>query len=159
LWTISGDNITRHDLALEPDSLYGAPPGIYRVSFATLNGRRIVTAAGERGTMYIWDAADGCQLAHAQFTQGHRMSSLNDIDTRQDEPQAPIIAGGYICSLILWNPDSRKEHYLRIGSPILDVRSLPNGQVAIAGPHGIMIIQLSSHYPNPDPAAHPDNGS
>jgi len=81
-------------------------------------------------------------LAHARFTQG-RDVSLNDIDTTMSAGKTLILAGGYTCSLVLWSPGTQEEHYLRVGSPLSCIKSLPAGQVVVAGPHGIMAFQLS----------------
>ncbi len=131
----------------------GGSPEIYRLSFGYLNDDRIAAGVGEHGSLYIWNPADGLLREHAQFTQVHPMASLNDVDIRQDGREAPIIlACGYICSLVLWRPGS-EEHYLRVGSPLWSVKSLPQGQVVVAGPRGIMAIQLNTCHPG-DASSH-----
>ena len=142
LWTITGDDITHRDLPVEPDPHLGGPPAIYGLSFGYLQGRRIAAAAGAPASVHIWDASDGSLLAHARFTQGRDMS-LNDIDTTMSAGKTLILAGGYTCSLVLWSPGTQEEHYLRVGSPLSCIKSLPAGQVVVAGPHGIMAFQLS----------------
>jgi len=151
LWTTSGNDITKItqlELQVEPDPYLHRSLCIYGLSFGYLNGRRVAAGAGELGSLHIWYAADGSLLKHTQFTQSHRGSSLNDVDIRQGGGETPILAVGYICSLVLWRPGSREEHYLRVGSPLWSVKSLPRGQVVVAGPRGIMAIEFSTGHPS-----------
>jgi len=79
----------------------------------------------------------------AQLEQAHHMQ-LADVDTTQIDRQSLILSGGHTCSAALWSAESRREHHLRVGSPLRSTRFLPGNRAVVAGPRGIMVLELGS---------------
>ncbi|MFE6177061.1 WD40 repeat domain-containing protein, partial [Streptomyces sp. NPDC056464] len=142
LWTVTRNETRYLDLALLTlDN--GAPMAISDVAFGYLGDAPIAVGAGVYSRLHVWNTEDGSLMATAQLEQAHHMA-LSDVDSIQVDSRPLILSGGHTCSAALWSPESRGEHHLRVGSPLWCTRFLPGNRIVVAGPRGIMVLELGS---------------
>jgi WD40 repeat protein len=149
-WIISGDKVTRKNLQVAHDPDVGHSSGVSVLAFAFMDNHRIVVGGGGYSSLRLWDADEGALLAYTRLEQAHRMN-LIDVNVGEVAGRPLVLCGGYTCSLGLWPLGSRDEHHLRVGSPLWITKSLPGDRAVVAGPRGIMAIQLSAQLPGRPP--------
>ncbi|MGV9456607.1 NACHT and WD repeat domain-containing protein [Streptomyces sp. NPDC003635] len=143
LWTVTR-NETRHlDLpVLTLDN--GDPSAISAVTFGRMGDTPVAIGAGVYSHLHIWNTEDGSLIANAQLEQAHHMA-LSTVDSIQVDTQPLVLTGGHTCSAALWSPASLREHHLRVGSPLWCTRFLARNRAVVAGPRGIMVLELGSN--------------
>ncbi|MFJ5731507.1 AAA family ATPase [Streptomyces paradoxus] len=142
LWNVRSAETRYLDLpVLRMDN--GDPLSFSAVSFGHIGDIPVAVGAGAYSRLHIWNTEDGSLMIDAQLEQAHHMA-LTDVDTAQIGRQSLILSGGHTCSAALWSAESRREHHLRVGSPLRSTTFLPDKRVVVAGPRGIMVLRLSS---------------
>ena len=143
LWSIAGEKATHLNLPI--DSELG---GQSALRFGRLGDRIVIASAGDG--LHVWDVSDGSLIARTRLERTRR-NVLVDVDISETAGQPLVLGGGYAGSLALWSLGTGEEHHLWVGSPLWCVRSLPGDRAVVAGPRGIMTIQLTAHLPGTNP--------
>ncbi|WP_371749582.1 AAA family ATPase [Streptomyces sp. NBC_01283] len=142
LWNVRSDETRHLDLpVLRVDN--GDPFSISAVSFGHIGDIPVAVGVGGYSRLHIWNTEDGSLMIDAQLEQAHHMALL-DVDTTQIDRQSLMLSGGHTCSAALWSAESRREHHLRVGSPLQSTRFLPGNRAVVAGSRGIMVLELGS---------------
>ena len=146
-WIISRtQEITSHRLPIPPDPDVNQELKPLAATFATLNDLPIVVGVGGHSSIRVWNALDGSLLDSISLVQAHGMA-LHTVEVARVAGRPTVLCGGYTSTLAMWLLDTREEHHLSIGSPVHYAIPLPGDRVAIAGPQGILTVQLSANLP------------
>lgn len=144
LWTVTASATTCRDLPVDSLQDMGTPTA-FALTPSTMR-RRMIVGVGPGSSLSAWDTDSASPLVQTRLERAHHMS-LQAVDIAEIAGRELILSGGYTCSLALLPVDNQDEHHIRVGSPLWNVKSMAEDQVAIAGPRGIMLLQLSAELP------------
>ncbi|MGW1618528.1 hypothetical protein [Streptomyces sp. NPDC002172] len=141
LWTVSGEETRTVDLVRSAG--VEGPFRTTAVSFGHWGQGSVVVGVGSYSRLLVCNAEDGALITQVQLERGHHME-LTDVDLAQYGERSIAVTGGHTCSVGLWSLESGREHHVRVGSPLWRTKVLPPRGVVMAGPRGIMVVELGS---------------